>query len=244
MPSQQNTFAILEKLQTQLEAEYLSRYTTSTLRVYLPCLSKVCTYICEHFRFDELTHDDVTQFINQLQTHLAPSTINNYIRQFRRLTAKAYKIGILQSDPCQLIKSLKTRSKAAKAPSPNKKVMLSARPDCNYRPFVGAHFTSVSFSPNLESQSPLQWNYPALLSSLYVHADPKACWQSNAFGVDVTYQAKVGILEGEIASKNTTLLLSIGSKVMPKDEVPLFQPISLFGWLKELLKSALRTLWK
>lgn len=244
MPSQENTFAILENLQNLLEAEYLSRYTTSTLRVYLPCLSKVCTYICEHLRFEELTHDDVLQFINQLQTRLAPSTINNYIRQFRRLTAKAYKIGILQSDPCKLIKNLKTRSRAAKAPSPNIKVMLSARPYCNYRHFAGAHFTSVSFSQNLDSQSPLQWNYPAPLSTLYVHADPEACWQSNAFGVDATYQAKVGILEGEIASKNTTLLPSIGSKAMPKKEVPLCQPISLFGWLKELLKTALRTLWK
>ncbi|WP_459682382.1 phage integrase SAM-like domain-containing protein [Vibrio comitans] len=116
MTKNETAIDAVNQLQTIIETVYLNSYAESTARIYIPCLGKVCSYIKENLNFIELSHDDIVTFINHYQPRLAPSTINNYIRQFRCLTRLACKAGIFKTDPCKSINNLKLNTKSAEKP--------------------------------------------------------------------------------------------------------------------------------
>ncbi|GAM59152.1 hypothetical protein JCM19231_1718 [Vibrio ishigakensis] len=103
----------LDELQAMIEKNHKLRYKPSTLLVYIPCLRKFCNYIRNNLNFTKLTLEDIVEFINRYLKHLAPSTINNYIRQIRCLTREAYIAGVLKNDLGKMIKNLRKNAKPA-----------------------------------------------------------------------------------------------------------------------------------
>ncbi|GEA59759.1 phage integrase SAM-like domain-containing protein [Vibrio comitans] len=224
MTKHESAINAVNQLQTIIETVYLKSYAESTARIYIPCLSKVCNYINENLSFTELSHDDIVTFINQCQERLAPSTINNYIRQFRCLTRLACKAGIFKTDPCKSINNLKLNAKYAEKPAFSKDTHL----DCNASLQVSqtgtiAALIKISPSPII---SKTHW--------------PKNKELSQTFFVEQLSAANVSA-QPTLAP---TTLTKTKTKGKHEKSATRSKQASRFHWFKWFLIVALSSIWK